>query len=86
MSYEELESALIKEKDLHSLTRNRFQEADKYIDKLRAELKERDILLDKMNEEMISLRKELQEYENMVEWIEENSNNGLCDYYNRIER
>ena len=86
MTKEELESVLIKEKDLHSLTRNKFQEADKHIDKLRAELKERDILLDKMNEEMISLRKELQEYENMVEWIEENSNNGLCDYYNRIER
>jgi heme oxygenase len=34
MSYEELEEALAKEKDLHSLTRNRFQEATSLIERL----------------------------------------------------
>lgn len=28
---------------------------------------------------------ELQHYKNMVEWMEENSNISICDYYNNLE-
>lgn len=31
------------------------------------------------------LEKELKEYKDMIEWMELNSNSGLCDYYNSLE-
>lgn len=37
-------------------------------------------LIDKIYDEF---EKELSDYKEMVNWMEENSNGSLCDYYNR---
>lgn len=49
-------------------------EIDKFIDKI----------YDSFEAELKAKNEELKELKDMKEWIEENSNSSLCDYYNSL--